>query len=207
MAATVTLTTPTGKKAQATYRALVDRTRAVIGENGSFSAEQVAERASMSPATFYTYFPSKDEALAAALNEVLDELVERTLAECRVEQLLDHGLRVVLERVVDGCLEIFTADAMVLRLAIARLPDSKVIRHVYREHQKDAFERLKRFIDLGAAAGRLSVEDRDGATTAFLVMLQGLNNPVVLNRDAHDPAVAHLVDALIHLLDPLHASA
>lgn len=194
------LSLPAGRKALATYRALVGATRETIAATGGFAAEQVAERAGMSPATFYSYFPSKEEALAAALDDVLTDLVDRTLAEFSVERLLEDGLRPVLERAVAASLDVFTSGALVLRLALARLPESRTIRHVYRDHQQHATEALRRFVRLGVAAGRLRVADQESATVTLLVALQGLNNPLLLGREPGDPVVRLQVDALEHLL-------
>jgi AcrR family transcriptional regulator len=202
MRAAVPLNVPAGRKAQSTYRALVRWTRAVLAETGGFSAELVAERAGMSPATFYAYFPSKDEALAAALDEVLTELVDRSMRELDIERLLDDGLRAVMQRAAMACLDVFTASAVVLRLALARLPESRTIRHVYREHQRQAMEEIQRFIRLGAAAGRLSADDHESVSLALIVGFQGLNNPLLLNRERDDPAVSRTIDMLVHLLAP-----
>lgn len=195
---------PAGRKAQQTHRALVRATRDVITETGGFNADLVAGRAAMAPATFYVYFPSKDEALAAALDQVLTELNERTLAELSIESVLDAGLRPTVEAGVAAALEVFTASAVVLRLALARLPESRTIRRVYRDHQRVAAERLRRFIELGVAAGRIAVDDVDGATAALLVTMQGLNNPLLLGRATYNGTVAHLVDMIVHLLEPSH---
>ena len=201
MAASLQLAVPAGRRAQETYRALVRATRAVTSETGGFSAEEVAARAGMSPATFYAYFPSKDDALAAALDEVLGELVTRTLAPFQIENLLEHRLPRVIELAVAEALEVFRGSALVMRLALARLPESPTIRHVYRDRQTEAAAELRRFVRLGIAAKRLSAEDPEATTSALLVTLQGLNNPLLLQRGAK-PVVAKIVESMVSLLDP-----
>ena len=58
---------PSGRKAGQTYDALVNATCDVIVATGNFSGESVAEKAGMATATFYAYFSTKEDALAAAL--------------------------------------------------------------------------------------------------------------------------------------------
>lgn len=192
---------PAGRKAQRTHRALTSATRAVIAETGAFNADLVAESAGVAPATFYAYFPSKDDALAAALDEVLTELNDRTLAEVSIEHLLDAGLRPTVERAVAAALDVFTSSALVMRLALARLPESRPIRHVYRDHQREATAALERFVGLGIAAGRIADVDVATATETVLVMMQGLNNPMLLGG-RRDRVVANLVDMIVRLLEP-----
>jgi AcrR family transcriptional regulator len=194
------LTVPAGAKAQRTYRTLVAATRTVIVETGRMSGESVAAAAGVAPATFYAYFPSKDEALAAALDEVLNEAVEGALAALDVVRLLEQGLRPLLEEAVEVTIATFARSARVMRLALARLPESETVRQVYREHQGHALELLRRFVLLGAAAGHLTDAEPEVVATALLVLLQGLNNPLLTRSERDERAVEALVDALHHLL-------
>jgi AcrR family transcriptional regulator len=194
------LTVPAGGKAQRTYQTIVGATRRVVTETGRFSGESVAASAGVAPATFYAYFPSKDEALAAALDQVLTEAVTGAMGALDVVRLLDLGLRAVLEEAVAATLDTFAGSSRVMRLALARLPESATIRQVYREHQGYALGELRRFVALGTAAGRLAAEDPDVAATVLLVLLQGLNNPLLTRPDREPRAVSAMVDALHHLL-------
>jgi AcrR family transcriptional regulator len=191
-----------GTKGRRTHRSLVEATRAVVTETGGFNAEAVAERAGVAPATFYVYFPSKDEALGAALDDVLHELIGRTLGAFTLERILDDGLRAAVEAAVDEALAVFTSSAVVMRLALARLPESRTIRHVYRDHQRRAAAELQRVLERAAKAGHVTGDDAASLTPALMVFLQGLNNPVLLGRARDDRVVAHLVDAAVHLLEP-----
>ena len=191
-----------GTKAQRTYRSLVEATRAQIANTHGFTAELVAQRAGVAAATFYVHFPSKDDVLAAALDEVLSDLVTRTLDELKVERLLEVGLRGVLAQAASAALEVFRADAGVFRLALARLPESRAIRRVYRRHQELATADLMQFLKLGVAAGKVAPVDPDAATIALLVFFQGLNNPLLLQRNPADGAVEMLTDMVDGVLRP-----
>lgn len=202
MSITTALNVPAGSKAQRTYRALVEATRDEVAASGTFSGERVAERAGMAPATFYAYFPSKDEALAAALDDVLTRAVEGALGELNIVALLDRGLRSVLAGAVAAGVTVFTDSAPVMRLALARLHESRTIRQVYREHEAHAATEIEQFIARGVAANQLVADDPAATTTALLVVLQGLNNPVLTHSRRNPKAVELVVDMLEALLRP-----
>ncbi|MHB8671029.1 MAG: TetR/AcrR family transcriptional regulator [Acidimicrobiales bacterium] len=193
---------PTGRKARRTHRALVEATRAVVNQTGGFNADLVAERAGVAPATFYVYFPSKDDALAAALDDALGELVERTMAELSIERILDGGLRPSVAAAIEAALGVFRSSAVVLRLALARIPDSRTVRQVYRDHQRQATRDIRQVILRASAAGQIVADDPETLTMALLVVFQGLNNPLLLGRQPDSRVVAHLVDMVVRLLDP-----
>lgn len=201
-------TPPVGGKARRTYDTLVEATRAVIATTGTFSADSVAEHAGMSQATFYSYFPTKDDALAAAFELVLADLDAAGANALSVERLLDTDLRTVLTEAVAAVLDVFRDNALVFRLALGRLPESKTMRDVYRRGQGAGDEVLQRFVELGQKAGAIRDGDSRYLATTFLVILQGLNNPILLNRADDDPAVLHIVDMLEALLgDTRHGSS
>ena len=112
------------------------------------------------------------------------------------------GLRAAVAAAVDVALDVFTSSAVVMRLALARLPESRIIRHVYRDHQNEATAGLQLVIARAVSAGRVTTEDPEGATIALLVAFQGINNPLVLGRHRDDRVFAHLVDMIVGLLDP-----
>lgn len=192
---------PEAGKARRTYETLVAATRTSIDETGTFSAETVAERAGVATATFYTYFSSKDDALAAAFDAVLRELNEETAGGLGIEALLDGSLVSLMRDLVRTVVHVFRDNALVFRLAVARLPESKTIRAVYRERQREGRALLERFLELGAAAGRIRSDAGADVATALLVTLQGYNNPLLLGRPR--PAVLdELARPLVALLEP-----
>lgn len=191
---------PAGGKARRTYDALVTATRDTVAATGTFSAETVAERAGMATATFYAYFSSKDDALAAAFDQVLHENNERLADALSIEALLDRGLEPLLENLAVVAIHAFKDNALMFRLALSRLSEHRTIRDAYRRRERDALEVIERFVQLGTAAGRLRAGDQQAMATALLVLLQGFNNPILLHRDDRDPVVRELVVVLEHLL-------
>jgi len=170
---------PTSRKARTTYQTLIEATREVLREHGALSPELISETAAVSPATFYTYFSSKDEALAAAFDQSLGEM-HRTISETlAIEPLLEMGLEKVISNVIRTIVRGFAHDARLFRLAISRLPDSSLIRDVYREHEVEIVEFLERFIRLGISAGKLATPDPATAAKTILVTLEGLQNPLL----------------------------
>lgn len=193
---------PEGGKARRTYDALVLATRDTIAETGVFSIEEAAGRAKVSQATFYSYFSSKDMALAASLNSVLADLNEAAAVPLRVERLLETDLRTVLRELVLAVVHSFRRYVLVFRVAIARLPECKPMRDMFRERQDDAVAMFHRWITLGQAAGRVRHDDVDRLSTALLITLQGYNNPILLRLADDDPVIEDLVDMLERLLAP-----
>ncbi|MGH0037862.1 MAG: TetR/AcrR family transcriptional regulator [Myxococcota bacterium] len=193
---------PLSRRTERTHQRLVRATRDVIAESGSFTAERVSARAGLSPATFYVYFPNKDEALVGAFSSVLDDLVDFADATFRVERLLEHGLEPLSRLWAREVAGFFEQHTLVFRCALARLPESAGLRASYREHEQAVFERYARFIDLGQRAGRIREGHPTPLARGLLVLTQGLNNPLVLGRDPADPLFDELGRSLCALLAP-----
>jgi AcrR family transcriptional regulator len=196
----VPLKPPAGRKARETYDTLVRATRDELAKTGSFVAEEVATRAGMATATFYAYFSSKDDALAAAFDQVLDENNQRVAEALAIERLLDDGLEAVVRKALTAAIDGFRDNALLFRAAVARVPASKTLRDVYRQREREGLEVITRFLDLATSAGRIQAADRDTLATTLIVVLQGLNNPLVLHRRDDDPVVDQLVTMVEGLL-------
>ena len=193
---------PVGRS-ERTRRVVVDATVARLRSEGAFTVEQVATDVGVSVATIYNRFPEgRDGLLAGAFDSALDRLVTAG-AVLTVEHLLDHGLEATLRAMVDGLVEVFTDEALVMRSALARLPESRVLRESYRRHEADARSRNHRFVQLGQAAGRITDDDTAGLADLLVVMGQGLNNPVLLGSAHRDRLVDHLTAALVAVLEPV----
>ena len=80
-------------KLERTRQRLVNSIREEIAASGNFSGEQVAARAGTSVATFYNHFDSREDALIAAYELLMQDLVALVVDHCRIERLLDLGLR------------------------------------------------------------------------------------------------------------------
>lgn len=109
------------RKSARTRAALAAATWPSLAATATFTAEQVAARAGTAPATFFAHFPTKDQALVAALALTLDELVARTNAGLQVEALLDDGLERTCARLVAELVALFRRCALVFRAALARM--------------------------------------------------------------------------------------
>ena len=192
---------PVGRS-ERTRRVVVDATVARLRSEGAFTVEQVAADVGVSVATIYNRFPEgRDGLLAAAFDTALDRLVSAG-AVLTVEHLLDHGLQATIRAMVDGLVAVFTDEALVMRSALARLPESRVLRESYRRHEADARSRNHRFVQLGQAAGRIADEDTAELADVLVVMGQGLNNPVLLGSSHRGRLVDHLTAALVAVLEP-----
>lgn len=189
-------------KAQRTYARLAAATAAEIAETGSFTAERVAARSGTSPATFYTHFATKDGALAAAFEQVMGALVAVVERHLQVERLLDLGLSALCEDFAEDAVAFFGEHALVFRAAVARVPESRALRDVYRRHEGTALDRYERFVGLGQQAGKIRAGDTEALARALLVMTEGLNNPLLLAGDTPPPELAEIHRALERLLAP-----
>ena len=145
---------------------------------------------------------SADGLLAGALDRALFRLVAVTAEALTVEHLLDEGLECVMVALVDGLVGVFDEDALVLRSALARLPESRLLRDAYRHREAEARESNRRFVELGQAAGRIGAGDTDEMADALVVLGQGLNNPVLLGHDDRPALAARLSAAMVALLSP-----
>lgn len=193
---------PGTRKARTTYEAIIASTREILRTRGVLSPELIAEHAGVSPATFYTYFSSKDAVLAAAFDATLAAMTFDLDEVLSIEALLEDGLDTTMQALVRRIVRGFSHDARIFRLAISRLPESETIRQVYRHHEELILALLERFIRLGAAAGRIR---RGGATdvmaAVLLVTIQGYQNPLIL-RPGSGPVTEELAGMLLALLRP-----
>ena len=161
----------------------------------------MADAAGVSPATLYSYFGSKDLLLAAAFDAALDDINQSTTSILSVERLLENGWENTARALVRSVVRRFSHDARLVRLAVARLPDADEVRQVYRKRQDEAQATIGRFIRLGSSAGKLKIGDDEVLAKATLVLLQGLQNPLVL-QPGSGPVVDEITGAVFRLLLP-----
>lgn len=192
---------PSTRKTRATHAGLISATRVVVRRTGTVAPEQVAEAAGVSSATLYSYFGSKDLLLAAAFDAALDDINQSTGSILSVERLLENGWENTARALVRSVVRRFTHDARLVRLAVARLPDSQEVRQIYRKRQEEAQSTIQKFIRLGGTAGKLRSGEDDVLAKTMLVLLQGLQNPLVLQPGA-GPIVDEIAGAVFRLLVP-----
>jgi TetR/AcrR family fatty acid metabolism transcriptional regulator len=197
---------PHGTKGRATYEALLAAGDRLLAEQGptSLTSTAVAAEAGVATGTFYTYFADKDALLAALFARRLDELAAVVDAELSAEALLDRGLRGALDAAVQAVVGGYRAHSAVIRAALGRVPDSPALRDVYWARHTAVLEGAQRFIERGARAGLVRDGDSRALAQALLVVVQGLNHPVVLaGGPAEVRAVArHVAEALHGMLAP-----
>lgn len=186
---------PKSRTALATYEALVESSTEEIRATGRVSAETITDRAGVSTATFYTYFTSKDHAIAVTFDRSSGRLISTLGAQLTMEALLDEGLESVVRRAVTTVAEAFRADTRIYRLAMSRLSESDMMRRVYQARETQVLEFLEPFMRRGIAAGRIRDTDPLHLARVFLVVMQGLQNPTLTRTE--DP---RLVDELAGML-------
>ena len=193
---------PTGRSAR-TRASLIEATLARLRADGSFTAEQVAADAGVSVATIYNRFPDgRDGLLAAAFDRSLDRVVAASTGTLTADHLLDHGLDGTMRAMVDGLAAAFADEALVMRAALARLPEIQALREAYRRHEATAREVNRRFVELCQAAGRIGDGDPDLMADVLIVLGQGINNPVVLGATDRGRLRARLAAAMVAALSP-----
>ena len=160
-------------RSQRTRAALVAALNERLTRNGGFTADEIAELAGCTPATFWSHFGTKDDAIAAAFSAALEDLIEVVSAlfgeepgdlrrTSRAERLRWS------ERTIDELLSYFSSRALLYRAAIARIPESREIRKIYRRTEKRTIE-----IVAAGIGPKRPPED----AIAIVAFCQGLNNP------------------------------
>jgi len=192
---------PTTRKARSTYEGLIAATREVVRSEGRVDAERIAAAAALSPATFYSYFSSKDAALAAAFDRALDDMLRQLDEHLTIERLLEFGLAETVRSLVWMVARGFTHDARVFRLTMSRLPESEVLRTVYRHHDQALTDKVERFVRLGMSAGQIRVGESRPMAEAIVVSVQGFQNPLIVRQGA-SPLLEELTTMLTKFLTP-----
>lgn len=191
---------PAGGKARATYEALLVAGGRVLAERGlpALTSTTVAAEAGVATGTFYSYFTDKDELLAALFARGLDEIHESVAAVLTTDALLDRGLRDTLADVVATVLDGYRRHSPVIRAALGRIPDSAPLRTIYWDRYGRSAESAATFLRRGMRAGLVRQGDAEALAHTLLVMVQGLNHPVLLAGDGRRSAAVarNITDAL-----------
>ncbi len=187
---------PPSKRSIQTRGELARAAHDQIARDGALDAGAIATAAGVSTATFYVHFATHDDAIAAALDITLAAVVDVARRFIDIGALIERGVVPVMDDVVHDIHAIFRAESPVTRMAIARFAHHRGIRDVYLHHENAGLEHLTRQIDLAQRAGLLGAGDPAHRATCAIVLMEGINNPL-LTRSELDPEVAvHLREAL-----------
>ncbi len=157
-----------------------------LRETGGFTADAVAARAGCSPATFYSHFGTKDDALTAAFSRTLDDLVDRSVADLTVEGITTLGPGDAIAEFVERQTEFFRVESLVFRTALSRLSDHRPLREAYRAAEERTLAHLVGLFTELHDRGLIETDAPDRLAEAFMIASQGLNNPRALRPEATD---------------------
>lgn len=189
-------------KSERTRRRLVQSIREEILASGNFSGEQVAARAGTSVATFYNHFNSREDALIAAYELLMQDLVALVRDHCRIERLLDRGLRDFLAAWLESATAFFSANSALFRLAQGATTTSKGVRDVFRRNESQVLEHYDRFIELGQAASLIRAGDRRSMAEVLLVLSESWNHPLMRGVEPGKPLHQEWTQCLVRILAP-----
>lgn len=167
---------PPGKSARTRLR-LVDAVRREIEDAGAVNAGAVARRAESSPATFYNHFSSKDEAVLAAFDATMEDLVAVVREGLDVSRALEMGLEAFLRAWTWSCIEFFRANSLVFGAARALSPASREMRRVFEAREAESLELYVRFVRLGQHAQMIAGDEPEVLGELFMLSCQGWNHP------------------------------
>lgn len=192
---------PVSRKARATYDTLLMAADATIRATGKVSPEAITEEAVTSVATFYTYFQSKEHAVAAVFDYRLGTMLSELGKQMTMDALLDRDLRSVMTAATNTVFTSFRSDARIYRLALSLLADSELMRSVYAAREQQILAFAETFIRRGATAGRIRRDDPERLARVVLVFFQGLQNPTLTR--ANDPQILEeLTSMVVWVLSP-----
>jgi AcrR family transcriptional regulator len=188
-------------RSRRTRELLVGGIRAQIRESGSFTADQIASRVACSPATFYSHFATKDDALAAAFESVLAEVVELCSTMLTVEKFQSPGVHAAALTFVQAQADLFRRESLLFRMALSRLSAHQGVRHAYRRAEAATLAHLEAVVIEGQHRGIVASGDPRVIAETTLVLGEGLNNPRLL-RPAADAIRGEVAAAMVAVLTP-----
>jgi AcrR family transcriptional regulator len=196
---------PTSKRSIRTRAELARAAHDQIARHGVLDAGAIAAAAGVSTATFYVHFATHDDAIAAALDITLGAVVDVARRLIDIETLVERGVEPVLDDVVHDIHAVFRAESLVTRMAIARFAHHRGISDVYHRHEKAGLEHLTRQIDLAQRAKLLMAGNPAHRATCAIVLMQGINNPLLTRSDLAPDVATHLREALAAALGSITA--
>jgi AcrR family transcriptional regulator len=194
------LRSPTTKRAIRTRAELAQAAHDEIARTGALDAAAIASSAGVSTATFYAHFDTHDDAISAALDIALADVVNVAQRHFHIEALIEHGLDPVIDDLIHETHAVFQAECLVMRCALARLTHHRAIRDVYRRHETISYDHLARHIELAQKAGLLGDGDPAHRATSLLVLTQGINNPLLTRQNLNEDIANQLRRAIVAAL-------
>lgn len=184
-------------RSRRTRAALVEAVQHRLCGRGAFTAEEIARDAGCTAATFWAHFGTKDDAIGAAYEAALGELLELT------ERLFiepGQGLLGLAQRqraswsrhAVDALLDYFGRRDLLYRVALARLQQHRGLRRVYRQAEQQI---------LAVVAQGLGEERPLDDARVVVAFCQGLSNPLLLGSEPGDRTRRRLSRGLLTLVD------
>lgn len=129
--------------------------------------------------------------------------LDETIAErCRIEALLDEGLRQFVSNWLLSTARFFSRNASLFRLAQATIEQSKAMRDIYRRHEGDAIQAYQRFIELGQAARVIREGDAPAMAQALVVITEGWYHPLIQKLKPDSALHQEMTEATVRLLAP-----
>lgn len=181
---------------------LVAGIRAEVADTGNFTAESVAQRAGISPATFYNHFATKDAALVAAYQALMSDLADSVSRHCRIERLLDEGLDDFAMNWLLDSAAFFANNAALFRLAQATIERSRELRELFRHYEDSMIDTYRRFIELGQAAGLIRTGDCLAMAQTLAVISEGWYHPLIQKLVSGSPLHREMAGSLARALRP-----
>ena len=107
--------TPATKRSKQTRADLARAAHDEIARTGEVESDAIAKAAGVSVATFYSHFASHDDAISAALDLSLTEIVGVAEEEFLAEAFARDGLDLALTRLIAEMHRVFRKESLVLR--------------------------------------------------------------------------------------------
>lgn len=139
--------------------------------------------------------------MTAAFGETLDDLVHLALTRLTVDRFVEFGLAATVAEVVDEQAAFYHLESLVFRASLSALPEHQPLRETYRVAERRTLSHLTEVLAELQHLGIVTSDDTDGLAEAFLVALQGVNNPRA-TRPAAGPVRAALARGLTAILTP-----
>jgi AcrR family transcriptional regulator len=185
------------QQAAATQEQLLDAARAVFGERGyqATTVGAITSRANTAHGTFYLYFRNKQDAFAAVMTSVTDELYR----EADVAPTTDDPRR-VLEASIEAFLEAFVRHRQLWRTLLEASFSNREVEVVWTSLRGRFVDRIASDLRLLVDAGMIRPLDTDLVANALGGMVEWTaTTQFVLNAGAIERSVSETAIALADL--------